>query len=88
MAEDWKRLKETLKEPANPESMKRAAEEFKRWEAQQRAAGKKRSTPVICSLGYKKKYPSAVPLDKVSDEIATNPEFYELMRKVVGGKER
>ena len=82
MGEKWENVKKTLKEPATKESMKRASEEFKKWEAEKRASGR-RSKPVLCNLGYKRSYPSSVPLDKVADQIATNPEFYELMGKVV-----
>jgi len=80
--ESFERLKESLRESPTPESMKRAGEVFKEYESKMKREGKG-SRPVICSLGFKKGYPSAVPLDKAGDLIATNKEFYELMSKVV-----
>jgi len=80
--ESFGRLRESLRELPTPESMKRAGEAFKEYESKMRREGKS-SRPVICSLGFKKGYPSAVPLDKAGDLIATNKEFYELMSKVI-----
>jgi len=82
MPEEFEELKAALRRPATPEAMKAAAEAFNRYRIVQLAKGK-RSKPTLVSLGYKKTYPHAVPLDKMSDELAKNPEFYELMGRIV-----
>lgn len=78
--EEWEKVKEALKKPVSPEAMKEAAEAMRRYLERR---GVKGSRPMLVSLGYKKTYPSAIPLDKIPDEIIRNPDFYELMRKVV-----
>lgn len=80
--EEYEALKETLKKAATPEAMKEAAEAMRRYLERRKAQGHG-SRPMLVSLGYKKTYPSAIPLEKVPDEIAKNPDFYELMRKVI-----
>lgn len=80
---EWDELKQALKKPVSPESMKAAAEAFNRYRIVQLAKGK-RSKPTLVSLGYKKTYPHAVPVDKISDELAKNPEFYSLLSRIVG----
>lgn len=78
---EWEKLKEALKKPPTPEAMKEAAEAFRRYRIVELAKG--RSRPTLVSLGYKKTYPHAVPVDKIADELAKNPEFYDLMKRVV-----
>lgn len=80
--EEWEELKAALKKPAAPEAMKEAADAFRRYEIVKLAKGK-RSKPTLVSLGYKKPYPHAIPLDKIPEEIAKNPEFYNLMKRIV-----
>ena len=76
---EWEKLKETLKKPASKESMAEAAKAFEKYEKTK----PKNSRPTLVSLGYKKTYPSAIPLEKIANEIAKNPDFYELMKKVI-----
>ena len=79
---EWEQVKEALKKPATPEAMKAAAEAFKKYQTAELAKGKQ-SKPTLVTLGYKKTYPNAVPVDKIPDELAKNPEFYNLMKRVV-----
>lgn len=79
--EEWERLRQALKKPPTPEAMKEAAEAFKRYRVVELQKGKG-SKPTLVSLGYKKTYPSSVPLDKVAGELERNPEFFELMKRV------
>ena len=83
---EWEKVKETLKKPATPEAMKEAAEAFARYRVVQLAKGKG-SKPTLVSLGKGKGYPHAVPLDRIPDELARNPEFFDLMKRIAG-KER
>ena len=83
MSDEWERLKVSLKKEPTKQSMAAAAEAFKRYNAARLAKGQ-HSRPTLVSLGYGKKYPSAVPVEKIPDELASNPEFYKLMKKVVG----
>jgi len=79
---EWEKLKEALKKPATPEAMAEAAQAFKKYQAVELAKGK-RSRPTIVTLGYKKTYPNAVPVDKIPDELAKNPEFFKLIGRII-----
>ena len=80
MTKEFEELKEALREAPTAEARKAAAEAMNRFLAAHPA---KKSRPTLVSLGYKKTYPQAIPLDKVSDELAKNPEFFELMGRIV-----
>lgn len=82
MTKEWDELKQSLKKPATPEAMAEAAQAFKKYRVVKLTNGKQ-SRPTLVSLGYKKTYPHAVPVDKIPDELAKNPEFYNLMKRVV-----
>lgn len=82
MTEEFEKLKAALRKPATPEAMKEASDAFKRYRVVELAKGKS-SKPTLVSLGYKKPYPHAVPVDKIPDELAKNPEFYNLIKRVV-----
>ena len=75
---EFEELKEALRKAPTPEARKAAAEAMRRY-----LAKSKGSKPELVSLGYKKTYPHAVPLDKIPDELAKNPEFYNLMKRLV-----
>ena len=79
---EWEELKQALGKPATPEAMKAASEAFRKYRVVKLSKGKS-SKPTLVSLGYKKTYPHAVPVDKIPDELAKNPEFYNLMKRVV-----
>ncbi len=79
---EWEQLKEALKKPATPEAMAEAAQAFEKYRVVKLAKGKG-SKPTLVSLGYKKPYPHAVPVDKIPDELAKNPEFYNLVKRIV-----
>ena len=80
--EEFERLKQALKKPATPEAMKEAAEAFKKYREVQLVRGKG-SKPTLVSLGLKKTYPHAVPVDKIPEELERNPEFYDLVKRIV-----
>ena len=80
---EWEKVKEALKKPATLESMKEAAQRFREYEEAKKASGKPTSRPTLLSLGFRKTYPSAIPVDKIPDELERNPEFFELMKRVV-----
>lgn len=80
MTKEYEELKQALKKAPTPEARKEAAEAFRRYEEAQR---KKGSKPTLVSLGYKKTYPHSVPVDKIPDELERNPEFFELMGRIV-----
>lgn len=82
MSEEFEKLKEALKKPATPEAMKEAAQAFERYQVVQLAKGKG-SRPTLVTLGRGRGYPNAVPVDKIPEELAKNPNFYELMKRVV-----
>ena len=70
MTKEWEELKQSLKKPATPEAMAEAAQAFERYRVVKLGKGSK---PTLVSLGYKKTYPHAVPVDKIPDELAKNP---------------
>ncbi|GAJ24141.1 unnamed protein product [marine sediment metagenome] len=77
--EEWEKLKAALKQAPTQEARKQAAEAMRRYLATQ----PKKSRPTLVSLGFKKTYPHAVPLDKIPDELERNPEFFELFGRIV-----
>lgn len=79
--EEFEKLKEALQKAPTPEARKEAAEAMRRY--YQKLKGGKGSRPTLVSLGFKKTYPSAIPLEKISDELERNPEFFELMGRIV-----
>jgi len=80
MSDEWRRLQEALKKAPTPEARAEAAEAMKRYLAAKKSKGSK---PTLVSLGLKKTYPHAIPLENIPDEIERNPEFYNLMKRVV-----
>ena len=82
---EWEKVKESLKKPATPEAMKEAAEAFARYREVELAKGKG-SKPTLVSLGKGKGYPNAVPVDKIPQELARNPDFFNLLKRVVEKK--
>ena len=79
---DWDKVREALQKEPTPEARKEAAEAFEQYRRVQLAKGRG-SKPTLVSLGYKKTYPSAVPVDKIPGELERNPEFFELMKRIV-----
>lgn len=82
MTEEFEKFKEALKKPATPEAMKEAAQAFERYRVVKLAKGKS-SKPMLVTLGRGRGYPNAVPVDKIPQELAKNPQFFNLMKKVV-----
>lgn len=80
---EYKELKEALRKPPTPEAMREAAQAFKKYEEAKKAKGRPTSKPTLVSLGLRKTYPHAIPLKQLPDEIERNPEFFELMKRVV-----
>jgi len=78
---EFERLKEALRKEPTPEARKEAADALRRYEAV--AKGKRKSRPTLVSLSTGKDYPTAVPLDQVPEEIAKNPAYFDLMKRVV-----
>jgi len=80
---EFEKFKEALKKPTTPEAMKEAAQAFERFQVVKLAKGAKRSKPTLVTLGRGRGYPNAVPVDKIPDELAKNPQFFNLMKRVV-----
>ena len=77
---EWEKVREALRKEQTPVAMKEAAEAMRRY---LQTHPPKKSKPTLVSLGYKKTYPSAVPVDKIPDELERNPEFFNLMKRIV-----
>ena len=80
--EEFERVKEALRKTPTPEARKEAADAFRKYSRTERAKGRG-SRPILVSLGYKKTYPSAIPLDKIPEELEKNPKFFELMSRII-----
>jgi len=76
---EFEKLKEALRQAPTEEARKAAAEAMRRY----LATHPPKSKPTLVSLGYKKPYPTSVPLDKIPDELERNPAFFEQLRKIV-----
>ena len=79
---EWEELKEALRKAPTPEARKEAAEAFERYRVVKLAQGKG-SRPTLVTLGRGRGYPNAVPVDKISEELAKNPNFFNLIKRVV-----
>ena len=78
--QEFERLKEALRKAPTPEARKEAAEAMRRYLERQKAKGSK---PTLVSLGLRKTYPHAIPLEQIPDELERNPEFFELIKRAV-----
>jgi len=76
---EWERLREALRKAPTEEARKAAAEAMRRY----LATHPPKSKPTLVNLGLNKPYPTAIPLDKIPDELEKNPAFFEQFRKVV-----
>jgi len=76
---EFEKLKEALRKAPTEEARKEAAEAMRRY----LATHPPKSKPTLVSLGYKKPYPTSVPLDRIPDELERNPAFFEQFRKIV-----
>jgi len=83
---EFEKLKEALRKTPTPEARKEAAVAFRRYRVVQLAKGKG-SKPTLVSLGYRKPYPTAVPVDKIAEELERNTSFYEHLREIIGEEE-
>lgn len=79
--EEFERLKEALRRAESPEARKAAADAMRRYLAAKKGRGSSR--PTLVSLGYKKPYPHAIPLEEIADEIEKTPEFFELLSRII-----
>ena len=78
--DEWQRYQEALRSG----DRKAAAEAFRRYQEAKRLEGKGSSKPTLVNLSTKAKaYPNAIPLDRVPEELEKNPEFFELMKRVI-----
>jgi len=78
--DEWQRYQEALRSGDRAA----AAEAFRRYQEAKRAEGRPSSKPTLVNLSTRAKaYPNAIPLDRVPEELEKNPEFFELMKRVV-----
>ncbi|MBA7702690.1 hypothetical protein ES703_111459 [subsurface metagenome] len=77
--EEWQRYQEALRQGDRTA----AAEAFRRYQEAKKAEGRRGSKPTLVSLGYGKTYPHAIPLDEIPKQLEENPEFFELMKRIV-----
>lgn len=78
--EEWQQYQEALRRGDSAA----AAEALRRYQAAKLAEGKHKSKPNLVSLGFGKKYPKAIPLDQIPDEIERNPEFFKHLQEISG----
>jgi len=79
-SEEFERLKEALRSAPTPEARKEAAEAMRRYLEAKKAEGSK---PTLVSLKLRKTYPHAIPLEQIPEELERNPEFFELIKRMV-----
>lgn len=80
---EYERLKEALRKAPTPEAREEAAQRFKEFEAAEKAKGKHKSRPTLVSLSTGKDYPTGIPRNQIPEEIARNPAFFNLMKRVI-----
>lgn len=78
--EEWQKYQEAMR--ANDPAA--AAEAFRKYQEAMKREGKGGSKPTLVNLSTKAKtYPNAIPVDQIPDELVRNPEFFDLMKKIV-----
>ncbi|GAJ08237.1 unnamed protein product [marine sediment metagenome] len=77
--EEWQKYQDALRRG----DREAAAEAFRRYQEARRREGKGGSKPTLVSLKPRKTYPHAIPLEQIPDELERNPEFFELMKRMV-----
>lgn len=79
--EEWQRYQEALRRG----DKEAAAEAMRRYLDARRAEGKGSSKPTLVNLSSKAKdYPNAVPLEDIPQVMKEKPEFFDLLRRVMG----
>ena len=80
--EEWQKYQEALRRG----DKEAAAEYFRRYLEAKKAEGKGGgSRPTLVNLSTKAKdYPNAVPLEDIPRIIQEKPEFFDLMKRMVG----
>jgi|GEM_PF-2360842 len=81
MVQEWEKVKEALRKPATPEAMREAAQAYAQY--RKTGLGSENSKPILVNLGKGTGYPHAVPVDQIPNELATNPQFFQFMKKIV-----
>lgn len=77
--EEWQKYQEAMRAG----DAAAAAEAFRRYQEAKKQEGKGGSRPTLVNLSTKAKtYPNAIPVDQIPEELVTNPEFFELMKKI------
>ncbi len=84
--QEFEKVKEALRKPATPEAMREAAQRFREYEEAKKAKGRPTSKPTLVSRGFKKTYPHAIELKDIPRELERNPEFYELLSRIIAKK--
>lgn len=74
--EEWQKYQDALRRG----DREAAAKAMRRYLEAKKAKGSK---PTLVSLGYRKTYPHSIPLEKIPEELEKNPEFFELMKRMV-----
>ena len=78
--EEWARYQDALRSGDSAA----AAAALRRYQEAKRREGGKGSRPTIVNLSTKKKtYSNAIPVDQIPEELERNPEFFDLMRRIV-----
>jgi hypothetical protein len=78
--EEWQKYQDALKRGDRAA----AAEAYRRYLEAKKQEGKGRSKPTLVNLSTKgKPYPNAIPVDQIPEELEKNPQFFDLMKRVV-----
>lgn len=80
--DEWQAYQEALRRG----DQAAAAAAYRRYLAAKKNEGATSSKPTLVNLSTKSKaYPNAIPVDQIPDLLATDPEFFELMKKATSG---
>ena len=78
--DEWQKYQEALRRGDRAA----AAEAFRRYLEAKKAEGKGGSKPTLVNLSTKAKaYPNAITVDQIPQELEKNPEFFNLMKRIV-----
>ena len=81
--DEWQAYQEALRRG----DQAAAASAYRRYLDEKKREGAKGSKPTLVNLSTKSKpYPNAIPVDQIPEQLISNAEFFDLMRRISGGR--
>jgi len=76
---EWQNLKEAMAGGSGPAARKSAADAMR----ELLKSSQMKSNPVLVSLNKSGKYPTSIPLGQIPEQMEKNPQFFNLIRRII-----